>query len=192
MFRRCFLFGLLASATGCTAGDSSKEFERPWPPRPAWVPSFQMPFPKTLTAFKLALRGPRDIVVFKNGTMVIVPLGMDDSSATDLAKAHLNDLVHGHVDMSVQRTAAEDVLVSYNRTGYEAAFNLVLSDIAQEHWNEIETRHLDGLVADEVIVTQVAANGFDEEGKMALLGRAYMFLDALDPQVMLIDRASTN
>lgn len=151
-----------------------------------------MPLPETLEAFKLALKGPRDIVVFKNGTMVIVPTELDDDSAQALAKALLNDTIHGHVDMSVQRTAASDVLVSYNKTGYKAAFNLTLSIIARENWEEIETRHMDGLVSDEVIFTEQGANGFNEEGKMALLGRAYMFLDALDPEIVLIDRGTAN
>ena len=70
---------------------------------------------------------------------------------------------------------------------YPAA-NLVLADIASENWDEIDSRHLDGLTTDEVLITPLGPNRFDDFGKKALLGRAYMFMDAQDPETAQIVR----
>jgi hypothetical protein len=66
----------------------------------------------------------------------------------------------------------------------------VLSDVAKAHWAEIEAHHLEGLTTDEVLITPLGANVFDEMGKEALLGRCYMFMDALAPKVVHVHRRS--
>ena len=193
MHRRSFISAasaLLFLGAGCAAPGKQEKYAGPWPPRPKWKPSFPMPVGAALTAFKLALRGPRDVVVFANGTMVVVRPGLDDAAAEASAKTHLKGIIGFHPDMAPRRTDAGDVLVSYNRDGYEAAFNLVLESVARAHWDEIEDRHMDGLTPDEILITPRGPNKFDEMGKMALLGRAYMFLDALDPKVVRIDRSA--
>lgn len=77
-----------------------------------------------------------------------------------------------------------NILVRYNHPGV----NVVLSDIARAHWQEIEQRHLDGLTPDEVLITPLGQNKFDDFGKQALLGRAYMFMDAEQPEIVEIRR----
>lgn len=61
-------------------------------------------------------------------------------------------------------------------------------EIAYFHWKEIEDRHLDGLTASEVLITPLGPNKFDDLGKQALLGRAYMFMDAQAPEIIEIRR----
>ena len=51
-----------------------------------------------------------------------------------------------------------------------------------------EARHLDGLASDEVLMTPQGPNVFDALGKMALLGRCYLFMDAGDPVVDRVAR----
>ena len=79
-----------------------------------------------------------------------------------------------------------NVLVQYNHP----ALNVVISDFVQTHWQEIETRHLDGLATAEVLTTPAGQNKFDDLGKKALLGRCYMFMDAQEPIVIRIVRAT--
>jgi hypothetical protein len=65
---------------------------------------------------------------------------------------------------------------------------IVLTAIAREHWTEIEARHRDGLVQDEVILSPQGQNVFDDRGKMGLFGRALMFMDAEAPEVVRVVR----
>jgi len=77
-----------------------------------------------------------------------------------------------------------NILVRYNHP----AVNVVLSAIAKAHWQEIESRHLDGLTPREVLMTPLGPNKFDDFGKQALLGRAYMFMDAQSPEIARLVR----
>jgi hypothetical protein len=70
------------------------------------------------------------------------------------------------------------------------AFTVVLTEIARAHWAEVEARHQEGLVPDEVLTTPLGQNVFDDVGKMALLGRCYMFMDAQSPRVLRLEHAS--
>lgn len=44
---------------------------------------------------------------------------------------------------------------------------------------------------DEVLITPLGPNVFDDFGKMALFGRCFMFMDAQDPKVVRIERKGT-
>lgn len=77
-----------------------------------------------------------------------------------------------------------NILVRYNHP----AVNVVLSTVAKAHWDEIDKRHLDGLTPDEVLITPLGQNKFDDFGKQALLGRAYMFIDAQSPEIIRLVR----
>jgi hypothetical protein len=48
--------------------------------------------------------------------------------------------------------------------------------------------HLEGLTKSEVLITPLGPNKFDDFGKQALLGRAYMFMDAQHPKIKAIHR----
>jgi hypothetical protein len=77
-----------------------------------------------------------------------------------------------------------NVLVQYNHP----AVNLVLNDVAAAHWAEIDSNHQGALATDEVLVTPLGSNVFDDFGKKALFGRCFMFMDAQDPHVNRIAR----
>ena len=77
-----------------------------------------------------------------------------------------------------------NVLVQYNYP----AVNLVLDSIAAQHWTEIERNHQRALATDEVLITPLGSNVFDDFGKKALFGRCFMFMDAQEPHVGKISR----
>lgn len=130
--------------------------------------------------------GKRDFVVFQNGTCVTLGDGLAEGDAKAFALKVLSDIFHFHSDMNPAPMDDGNVLVRYNHP----AFNVVLHDIAEAHWGEIEKRHLQGLTPSEVLITPQGPNKFDRLGKQALLGRAYMFLDAQDPRIIRIVRHS--
>ncbi len=77
-----------------------------------------------------------------------------------------------------------NVLVQYNHP----AVNVVLQEVAQAHWPEVERRYPEGLTVSEVLMTPLGPNKFDDFGKQALLGRCYMFMDAGAPEIVEIRR----
>jgi hypothetical protein len=96
----------------------------------------------------------------------------------------LHDIFHFHPDMNPKPMDDGNILVTYNHP----AVNVVLHQIAHAHWPEIEKRYLDGLTPSEVLITPLGPNKFDDLGKQALLGRAYMFVDAQTPEIVRIWR----
>ncbi|GLK56149.1 hypothetical protein JOD31_001064 [Methylopila capsulata] len=130
------------------------------------------------------LNGKRDFAVFRHGTCVLLEDGLSDDDATAFALKALSDIIHFHPDMSPSPMDDGNILVRYNHP----AANVVLDDVAEAHWAEIEAKHLQGLTPSEVIITPEGPNKFDRLGKQALLGRAYMFIDAQAPKIVRIVR----
>lgn len=128
--------------------------------------------------------GTRDFSIFKNGTCVILDNGLSDRAATAFSLKVLTDIINYHPDMNPTSMDDGNILVRYNHP----AANVVIHEIAKAHWAEIESRHLDGLTPSEVLITPLGPNKFDDFGKQALLGRAYMFMDAQEPEVVEIKR----
>jgi hypothetical protein len=64
----------------------------------------------------------------------------------------------------------------------------VLNEIVQENWPEIDRRYLEALATDEVLITPLGNNVFDDFGKKALFGRCFMFMDAQDLKLIRIVR----
>ena len=120
--------------------------------------------------------------MLSHGTCVIVADGLSDAQATQSAKATLSAIINDHPDMNPAPMDDGNILVRYNHP----AFNVVFTDFAKTHWAEIDSRHLDGLVPEEVLITPQGPNVFDDFGKKALYGRACMFLDAQAPSIKLI------
>ena len=179
MLRRSFIAGsllMLGSGTGRAQS---------FPPVPAWKPSFSQPLDRVIDRLSYYSDGKRDFAVFTNGTCAILEPGLDDKAAVSSALRILGAIFGYHPDMHPRPMDDGNILVSYNHP----AVNVVLADIARAHWPEIEARHLDGLAESEVLLTPLGSNIFDDFGKQALLGRAYMFLDAQAPEVVRIVRA---
>lgn len=130
------------------------------------------------------LDGHRDFALFEYGTAVVLEAGQSDDEVMAYASATLGAFLMAHPDMTPTPMDDGNLLVRYG----PPAANVVLTDLAGKHWDEIEARHLDGLTKDEVLITPLGSNIFDEHGKMALLARSWAFMDALAPNVVRIVR----
>lgn len=183
MVRRTFIGGLLA-LLGSGASKARAAPSQGFPPVPAWRPSFAQPLEQVADRISYYFDGKADFAVLRNGTCVLLDDNLADSEAERFALRTLADILNFHPDMNPAPMDDGNILVRYNHP----AVNVVLRDIAHAHWQEIEARHLDGLTEDEVLITPLGPNLFDDFGKQALLGRAYMFMDAQAPEVVRIER----
>jgi len=180
--RRSFIAGLMATL-GMSKANAS-EPQNGFPPVPTWRPSFAQPRQRIVDRISYYSNGKADFAVFKNGTCVMLEAELSDEDAKAFALKTLSDIFHYHPDMNPTPMDDGNILVRYNHP----AVNVVLADIAKNHWAEIESRHLDGLATAEVLITPLGQNKFDAFGMQALLGRAYMFMDAQNPEVVAIHR----
>jgi hypothetical protein len=96
----------------------------------------------------------------------------------------LQRILRAHPDMKPMTMDDGNIVVLYS----EPAASIVLRDIADAHWDEIEARHMSALATDEVLFTGRGPNQFDDDAKRALFGRCFMFMDAQDPRVAQIER----
>jgi hypothetical protein len=176
--RRSFIGGLAAllGASKVLAEEPKMQF----PPVPLWRPSFFQPRDRIVDRIAYYFNGTRDFTVFKNGTCVILEGGLSDAGAKAFSLKVLSDIFNYHPDMNPAPMDDGNILVRYNHP----AVNVVLQDIAKAHWAEIEARYMDGLATSEVLITPLGQNKFDDFGKQALLGRAYMFMDAQAPEIV--------
>ena len=155
-----------------------------FPPVPAWKPSIVQPLTKVTERIRCYTNGTRDFAVFSHGTVVILLDGLPDNEAEAFAKEALHKVFCAHPDMHPLTMKDGNILVKYNHD----ATNVVLDEIANENWAEIEKHHQQALATDEVIITPLGHNVFDDFGKKALFGRCFMFMDAQDPKVVKIER----
>ena len=181
--RRTTLWGALAGLVG---GGAKAQSTDQFPPVPTWRPSFQPTIAQIVDRFRYYTDGKRDFAVFRDGTVAILPADLSDSNARLAATSILERTFHAHPDMNPRPMDDGNILVSYN----EPLANVVIASVAREHWGEVEARHLDGLARAEVLITPLGSNVFDDLGKQALLGRCYMFMDAQQPEVARIERAT--
>lgn len=182
--RRTFLAGLMALLGGGRAAGRPDGIAARRPPVPAWKPSFRQPLEEIGDRLRYYTDNRQDFVILRYGTCVVLESGTEDGAARDFALRTLASIVNYHPDMNPAPMDDGNLLVRYNHP----AANVVLTRVAREHWAEVESRHRDGLAPDEVLVTPLGPNKFDDAGKMALLGRAWMFMDALDPVIVGIER----
>ena len=180
MAKRPFLGGLFGRDPARTEPPAKR-----FPPVPLWRPSFAQPRERVIDRVNYYANAGRDFCVLTHGTCVILEAGLSDAEARAFALQTLSAILHAHPDMHPNPMDDGNILVSYNHP----AVNVVLADIASANWDEIERRHLDGLPESEVLITPLGQNIFDDFGKQALLGRAWMFMDAQAPEVMAIVRA---
>lgn len=181
--RRSFIAGLLA-ALGLGNARATPAPKKAFPPVPTWKPSFSQSTDAVIDRISYYSNGKKDFAVFRNGTCVILDDGLSDADAGATSFKVLADIFGSHPDMNPAPMDDGDILVRYNHP----AVNVVLSTVAKAHWDEIEKRHLDGLTPGEVLITPLGQNKFDDFGKQALLGRAYMFMDAQSPEIIRLVR----
>jgi len=155
-----------------------------FPPVPAWKPSFCPTPDEIVERLPYYTNEKRDFVVFENGTCAIVKDGLTDQDAADAGKEILKKIFLAHPDMKPLNMDDGNMLVQYN----QPAVNIIITEITKANWPEIEARHQDGLTTDEVLITPLGRNIFDDFGKKALLVRSYMFMDAQAPNVVRVER----
>jgi len=157
-----------------------------FPPIPEWQPLF-VPNPEDIIAtFQYYVNRKKDFIVFKNGTIAITEDNLDDEQAINAAKQTLEKIFNYHPDMKPQSMDDGNILISYNHPAY----NIVFEKMAQDYWKDIDANHLKALSTDEVLITPLGPNKFDDFGKKALWGRCYFFMDAQNPEVLKIVRKS--
>ena len=155
-----------------------------FPPVPDWKPEIRQPLERISERIRFYTNGSRDFAVFDYGTVAILPNGLGDTEAEKHAMQSLHKVFHAHPDMKPLKMKDGNILIQYN---HDVA-SLVLSDIAEEHWAEIDKEHQRALATSEVLITPLGSNKFDDFGKKALFGRCYMFMDAQSPKVVRIER----
>lgn len=156
------------------------------PPVPKWRPAFAPPIAQVVERVSYYTDQKKDFAVFKNGTCVILPLGLSEAAADTEAKAILYKIFHYHPDMNPRQMNDGNIAIQYNHP----AINVVLAEFAKAHWPEIDRNHQDALATSEVLITPLGHNKFDAFGKMALYGRCFMFMDAQQPEVIQVVRGT--
>jgi hypothetical protein len=162
----------------------SKRDELEFPPVPEWKPDISLPQEVIAERFVYYTDGKKDFVIFRHGTCVIVNDNLSDSDASAQARDILREIFSFHLDMNPVDMDDGNILVRYSHP----AFNIVLDEIASTHWETIKANHLRALARDEVLITPLGPNKFDDFGMKALFGRCYFFMDAKKPQVSRIVR----
>jgi hypothetical protein len=155
-----------------------------FPPVPDWRPSIIQPIEQIADRIRHYTNGTKDFAIFSYGTVAILPNGLDDVKGDAYAKDALHKVFHAHPDMEPLNMKDGNILVRYSHD----VVNVVLSGIIDQNWSEIEQKHMQALATDEVLITSLGSNKFDDFGKKSLFGRCFMFLDAQAPQVIKIER----
>lgn len=157
-----------------------------FPPVPDWQPRIKQPTDAIIDRMSYYTDGERDFALFENGTISILPAGLSDAQADQHAKEAIHKVFHAHPDMHPLNMDDGNILVRYN---HDLA-TVVLNEVAVSNWSEIDAEHQRALATDEVLITPLGHNTFDDFGKKALFGRCYMFMDAQDPRIIQIVRSN--
>lgn len=173
------LFGLFKKAPA-----PPPEPPKRFPPVPDWQPSVKLPLDRIAERIRFYTNGSRDFALFSNGTAAILPSGLTDNEAEQHALKALHGVFHAHPDFNPMNMKDGNVLVQYNH----GVVSVVLADVVELNWSEIDAQHQRALATDEVLITPLGQNTFDALGKKALFGRCFMFMDAEVPQVVRIER----
>ncbi|NDI84384.1 hypothetical protein [Undibacterium crateris] len=155
-----------------------------FPPTPDWQPQISQPLDRIAERIRCYTNGTRDFAVFTHGTVAILPHGLNDINAKEHATQALHQVLHSHPDMNPLSMKDGNILIQYK---HDIA-SLVLSDIADQNWAEIDKQYLRALATSEVLITPLGHNTFDDFGKKALFGRCFMFMDAQAPKIVHIER----
>ncbi len=154
------------------------------PPVPDWRPEIIQPLERIVERWRFYTNGARDFAVFEHGTVAILPSGLCDAKATEHAELALHRVFHAHPDMNPMGMKDGNILIQYN---HDVA-SLVLSDVVEQNWAEIDKQHQRAIATAEVLISPLGHNVFDDFGKKALFGRCFMFMDAQSPRVTRIER----
>lgn len=173
----------------CPDGGTHVSGRKTFPPVPNWRPPFAQPVEDIVERVAYYTDRRRDFAVFRHGTCVLLPQnGLAEEEVAIVAKQMLDDVYMGHPDMNPMGMDDGNIAIQYNHP----VINVVLTSFTQMHWQEIDRHHQEALTTSEVLLTPLGPNVFDEAGKKALFGRCFMFMDAQDPHVTRVVRATVN
>lgn len=178
------MFGLFRKKSAHQPPQPPQEPPKRFPPVPDWQPNVPQPLELLVERMQYYTNGKRDFAVFQNGSMAVVPEGLTDADAERHARSALHQVFHAHLDMHPLAMDDGNILVRYNHD----MVSIVLEEHVRQHWGEIDARHQGALATDEVLITPLGPNKFDDFGKKALFGRCFLFMDAQDPKVVRVVR----
>jgi hypothetical protein len=155
-----------------------------FPPVPSWKPTIAQPLDRIVERVLHYSNGVKDFAVFRNGTVAVLPDGLSDDQGRAHALQALHAVFHAHPDMNPLSMKDGNIFIHFNHN----VATVVLNDLVEANWPEIEARHQDAIATHEVLITPLGQNRFDDHGKKVLFGRCYMFMDAQHPEVVRIER----
>jgi hypothetical protein len=117
--------------------------------------------------------------LFKYGTVAFFSTRIDNIE--EESKICLDKIYNFHADFNPLTMDDGNHLIEYS----QPAFTIVFNNELDNHWDYIEKNHRQGICTDEVLINKKGQhNVFDRIGKICLFGRAKMFMDAQDPQIV--------
>jgi hypothetical protein len=153
-----------------------------FPPIPNWKPHFQPGLDVIMSTFLYYTSGSKDFVILRHGTIVLLEDNLERGKIEEYVKEVISAIFNFHPDMNPKTMDDGNILVSYNHP----AFNIAFEELAVEYWADIERNHQEALCVDEVLMTPLGSNVFDDFGKKALWARCYFFMDAPAPEIVRV------
>jgi hypothetical protein len=147
--------------------------------RPRWRPQIRPDSHLVLEKAGFYLNQKFQLAVFAFGTVVYFKNHVNEIDNS--AKQIISNLNLTHPDFTSSEMEDGNFIVEFN----EPAFNIVFRNEIDLHWQYIEKNHLNGLCKNEVLINKYGErNTFDKIGKIALFGRARMFMDIQYPKIV--------
>lgn len=153
------------------------------PPRPRWQPTITVDIERTARTFACYMDGKHSFVVLKNGTCVLLPPeGTTNPQAA--AEKTLRDILWAHPDTKLRTMNDGNFLILYSQP---TAATVMFADVVEANWAYIEKNYSHGLTESEVLRGPDGKPAqFTKGVKVNLFGRAYMFMDAVSPEVVKV------
>ncbi|MGF7041048.1 hypothetical protein [Mucilaginibacter lappiensis] len=155
------------------------EEKKRFPPVPQWQPNTPIDIDRILKTARYYTDDKLQLGIFKYGTVAFFSTRIDDIE--EGSKICLDKIYNFHADFKPLTMDDGNYLIEYS----QPAFTIVFNDELENHWDYIEKNHQQGVCTDEAILNaRGQANVFDRIGKICLFGRAKMFMDAQDPEIV--------
>jgi hypothetical protein len=155
-----------------------------WPPKPEWRPEITLDLARIEKTCAYYLDHGADFAVFENGTCVFIDTETDNVLENTSAK--LTKIISAHPDFKSEKMDDGNWMVTYN----QPVMNVIFFDEYERHRKYIEHHFKQGVLKHEVF--RAPSGETVEMGSVSdqigLLGRARMFMDALNPVIIRIWR----
>lgn len=151
-----------------------------WPPRPRWQPPITSDLERIARTCAYYLDNRDSFAVFERGTCALMRPGIPKPLENTVSI--LREIIHHHPDFRCQRMDDGNWMITYKYP----AMNIVFGDEFESNIDYIEAHYRSGIIEDEVFRDRDGAVApLDKPSdKIGLLGRARMFMDALNPKII--------